>query len=109
MGRLTHVLGRAVGLFFELRRIDNSPVNAQDTRMANLGDEWMTTAQAAAELRLDESQVRRLILKGVLPAFKPSPRVILIKRADVVAAHSRPKVGNPNFVSKPKKPRRKRS
>jgi len=59
-----------------------------------IDDQYLTTAQAAARLGITESGVRRMILRGKLAAWKPSPRTILIRREDIETAE-RSKAGRP--------------
>lgn len=45
--------------------------------------DWITTAQAGAELGITSRQVNYLIARGVLEAMKVTPRLTLVKRASL--------------------------
>ena len=46
-------------------------------------DCWLTIAEIAAELRVNPATVRQWIARGRLPATRPGPRKLLVRRADV--------------------------
>lgn len=52
--------------------------------------DFLTVQQAADELRVDPSRVRRLIRDGRLKATRHGARVYMIRRADLDAVRDRP-------------------
>ena len=50
-----------------------------------LHEDYLTVAEAAALLRVNQSTIRRWIAKGSLPASRVGPRRVALKESDVAA------------------------
>jgi excisionase family DNA binding protein len=46
-------------------------------------DRWLTIAEIATELRVNPATVRLWVARGRLPATRPGPRKLLVRRSDV--------------------------
>lgn len=53
--------------------------------MQTLGEDLLTVAEAAAELRVGRSTIRRWIRRGDVPAYRVGQRRVALKRADLAA------------------------
>ena len=50
-----------------------------------LDEEYLTVAEAAAQLRVNQSTIRRWIANGSLPAYRVGQRRVALKESDVAA------------------------
>ncbi len=57
-------------------------------------EEFITTTEAAARLKLTPSRVRQLVVSGALPAHKFGP-VNMVRISDLELVRERPGVGRP--------------